>query len=102
MEVIISGVSIQYDDKKNLSNVKKHGSSFSEAETATMDPLSIHLYDETHSEREDRWLAIGNSGGRILVVSFTMWGEEYRNISVRKATKREETVYCQGHAGEEM
>lgn len=64
-----------------------------EALTTITDPLSIHLYDEGHSETEDRWLAIGNSGGRILVVSFTMRGEEYRIISARKATKKEEEVY---------
>lgn len=83
----------QYDEGKNQTNIRKHGISLPEALPAITDPLSIHLYDEAHSETEDRWLAIGNSGGRILVVSFTMRGEEYRIISARKATKKEEEEY---------
>ena len=63
-------VIIQYDERKN--HIRKHGISLPEALTTITDPLSIHLYDEGHSETEDRWLAIGNSGGRILVVSFTI------------------------------
>jgi len=69
------------------------GISLPEALPAITDPLSIHLYDKVHSEIEERWLAIGNSDGRILVVSFTMRGEKYRIISARKATKKEEEVY---------
>ena len=60
---------------------------------AITDPMSIHLYDGAHSETEDRWLAIGNAHGRIVVVSFTMRGHDYRIISTRKATKAEETIY---------
>ena len=36
---------------------------------------------------------IGNSNGKILVVSFTMRGDVYRIISARRATKAEETIY---------
>lgn len=82
-----------WDSNKNLSNIKKHGISFSEAITTITDPLSIHLYDEAHSISEDRWLAIGNTDGRVLVVSFTMQGDDYRIISARKATKVEEELY---------
>jgi len=78
---------IQYDEEKN--QIRKHEVPL----PAITDPLSIHLYDEGHSETEDRWLAIGNSEGRILVVSFTMRGEEYRIISARKAIRMEEGVY---------
>ena len=84
---------IQYDEGKK--NIRKHGISLS----AITDPLSIYLYDETHSATEDRWLAIGNSDGRILVVSFTMRGEEYRIISARKATRMEEGIYFNAVSG---
>ena len=74
---------------KNQGNIRKHGISL----PAITDPLSIHLYDDAHSGLEDRWLAIGNSGGRVLVVSFTMRGKEHRIVSARKATKSEEELY---------
>ena len=86
---------VQYDEAKNQKNIRKHGISFIEAEAAITDPLSIHLYDEAHSGSEDRWLAIGNSDGKKLVISFTVRGEEHRIISARKATRIEEKVYFQ-------
>jgi hypothetical protein len=66
------------------------------------DPNQISIYDEEHSESEDRWITMGiDRGGvlRVVVHTFKYFTEdlvEIRIISARKATKREEQQYREG------
>jgi uncharacterized DUF497 family protein len=56
--------------------------------------LRREKYDESHSEDEDRLIAIGSASGRILVVSFTEINlDTVRIISARKAKIREKEFY---------
>ena len=48
------GLIFEWDDKKALSNKRKHGISFEEATTAFKDVLSITIDDPFHSQEEDR------------------------------------------------
>ena len=52
------------------------------------------MYDEKHSQSEDRYVTLGiSASGRLLVVAHTDDGENIRIISARKATRKEAKGY---------
>jgi uncharacterized DUF497 family protein len=67
--------------------------SFESAARVFEDPHEIILNDEEHSEDEQRFLSIGRSGRRILVVSYTEREEGPRIISAREANASESASY---------
>ncbi|MBM4026775.1 MAG: BrnT family toxin [Planctomycetes bacterium] len=88
-----------WDPKKAILNRRKHRVSFEQAVAVFRDPRAISLYDEGHSEPEDRWITLGLSGvGAVLVVCHTFkqidpTTVQIRIISSRKATRREIKQY---------
>jgi len=83
----------EWDDKKALSNKKKHSISFEEASTAFGDDLSITIED-IHSQDENRLILIGISVKyKTLVVVHIEKIDVIRIISARKATKKEQSFY---------
>lgn len=88
---------LEWDPKKAASNRRTHGIDFTEAGTVLDDPLSVTFPDPDHSSEEHRFLTIGASTTRrILVVSHTDRGEAVRLISARRATRRERKFYEEG------
>jgi uncharacterized DUF497 family protein len=88
------GLLFEWDPKKALLNLKRHGISFDEASTAFRDPLSQTIEEPLHSENEERFVLIGRTiQGRILVIVHTDRGEPIRTISARLATKKERLRY---------
>jgi uncharacterized DUF497 family protein len=62
----------EWDGPKSRRNVKKHGVSFEEASTVFGDPLSITIPDPQHSIEKERWITVGESSRRrLLIVAFT-------------------------------
>jgi uncharacterized DUF497 family protein len=58
------------------------------------DPLSVTIADPDHSLREQRFLLLGQSNRRrVLVVAHSERGESIRIISVRRVNRRERQVY---------
>ncbi|PZU93004.1 MAG: hypothetical protein DCF32_23365 [Leptolyngbya sp.] len=87
----------EWDGKKAATNLAKHGVSFDEAKTVFDDPLYIDFYDPDHAEAEARYLIVGvSSQRRLLIVSYTERGDAIRLISARTATERERQVYEEG------
>jgi len=87
----------EWDKNKAESNFLKHGITFEEAVTIFADPYLLFTKDSKHSEQEEREWAIGESESvSMLVIVFTMRGENIRIISARKATKRERKSYEEG------
>jgi uncharacterized DUF497 family protein len=83
-----------WDARKNASNLKKHGIEFREAATVFYDPLSTTFPDDCHSVEEQRFLTVGGSARRrILVIAYTEEGDTIRIISARRATTSERTFY---------
>ena len=83
----------QFDPRKGAANLKKHGVSFADTEGVLFDPLAIHQVDSS-AEGEERFVAIGmGSAGQILVVVYTLRGDDIRLISARRATRREVKTY---------
>ena len=89
-------ISFSWDPKKNTTNIKKHGVSFSEAQTIFYDENAIKYYDPDHSEDEDRFIMLGLSIQlRILVVCHCYRENDsvIRIITARKASNNEEDAY---------
>lgn len=84
-----------WDPIKARSNLADHKVSFQLATTVFRDPLAITVYDEGHSEDEERWATLGQAGnGQYLVVIHTFRqtnpnDANIRLISAREATRRE-------------
>ena len=91
------GLAFEWDEGKAKVNKRKYGVTFEEASTVFADPLSVTIYDPVHSEDEDRYIALGESQRRrLLVVVFTDRGDRIRIISARVATRGERKDYEKG------
>lgn len=87
----------EWNPDKAVLNLEKHGVSFQEASTVFNDPLSVTFPDPNHSIGESRYVIIGVSIFRqLLVVAHTDRGEKVRIISARKATRQERRFYEEG------
>jgi len=87
-------LTFEWHEEKANENFKKHGVSFEEAKSIFNDPLSLTIADPEHSVAEDRYIDIGLSANKqILVVVYTERGSNIRIISCRKATKAERRSY---------
>ena len=88
------GYIFEWDPKKAESNARKHGATFDEAVTAFQDPLSLLLSDPDHSVGEERYLVLGMSNQRrLLVVAVAERPPRTRLISARRATPSERRRY---------
>ena len=85
----------EWDDEKEKINIVKHGIDFAAAALVFRDENRLELYDESHSDHEDRYITIGVIGGEtcVVMVVYTERGEAVRLISARKATKQERRMY---------
>lgn len=88
-----------WDPAKAEGNVSKHRVAFERAATVFRDPNALSVFDEEHSDDEDRWLTLGlDSSGALLVVRHTFTNVDEENCSIRifsarKATKPETRQY---------
>jgi hypothetical protein len=86
-----------WDARKAASNRRKHGVGFQEATTVFGDSLSVTIPDPDHSVEEERFLLLGLSNRRrLLVVSHSERGESIRIISARRADRLERWMYEEG------
>lgn len=89
----------EWDAAKALSNAAKHGITFERAATVFRDALALTVYDEAHSQSEERWFTLGHdASGALLAVAHThqVTGPtraRVRIISARAATPRERRFY---------
>ena len=97
----MNSLSFEWDERKNSSNLKKHGISFEEAKTVFSDELGRLIADPDHSEGEDRFILMGMSSRlRLLTVCHCERNSDtIRIISARQADKFERKQYeGYGHA----
>jgi uncharacterized DUF497 family protein len=93
----------EWDPVKALRNVREHRISFERATTVFLDPRAMSIFDDEHSEEEERWVTLGlDRAGVLLVVCHTFRevkeasGEasaKIRLISARRADRREAAQY---------
>jgi hypothetical protein len=86
----------EWDPQKAASNRRKHGIDFDDAIEVFYRPSLIRRSDRN---KEERWLAIGESEGRVIAVAFTWRGDTLRIISARRARKNEKRTYHQAKVG---
>jgi uncharacterized protein len=94
-------VFFEWSHDKGQANKRKHGVSFDEAVTCFSDPLSFTIRDPLHSDGEQRFVQLGLSRRRrLLVVAYTEEeresGATIRVISARPANRAEVKQYEQG------
>ena len=88
-----------WDSAKAKANVTKHGVSFAEAQTVFLDERARLIDDPEHSHDEARFLLLGLSVRRRVLVVVHAYREAtgiIRIISARRATPRERRQYVQG------
>ena len=85
-------IKFEWDEEKNKLNYKKHGIRFESAVLVFDDEYRIDLYDEAHSEFEDRFNTIGMVDD-VLFVVYTERMDRIRLISARIATEWERRLY---------
>ena len=83
----------EWDNEKNLTNLKKHGIDFNAAKALWDDPNRIEIH--TAHPIENRIILIGRIGKKLWASIFTMRGNTIRIISVRRARKKELKLYGQ-------
>jgi len=87
----------EWDERKNQNNITKHGVSFDDAREV-FNGSPIVYFDVDGSVEEDRYIAIGFSGARLLAVVFVNRGADTtRIVSARKASTFEEKRYGRGY-----
>lgn len=66
-------VEFEWDNNKEMENIKKHKTTFAEAVDSFFDPNGIQLIDKTHSSNYEKryyWIGLSKSG-RVLTTYFT-------------------------------
>jgi uncharacterized DUF497 family protein len=95
----IMSLEFEWDPAKSVTNLRKHKVTFQEASTVFEDLYGITVPDPDHSDDEDRYLIVGQSGrGRLLIVSFAERAGRLRIISARMLTQRERKQYEEAQA----
>lgn len=90
----MAGYVFDWDAAKAEMNRRKHSVTFEEATTVFSDPLSMLQPDPDHSFEEERFIVLGMSNRRrLLVVAFAERPARTRLISARKATRKERKQY---------
>ncbi|NEP56753.1 MAG: BrnT family toxin [Symploca sp. SIO2G7] len=85
----------QWNRDKAAKNLRKHGIDFADAVSVFSDDLAMTIFDERFDE--ERFVTIGlDALGRVLVVVYTLRGDEIRLISARKATRQERQQFEEG------
>jgi uncharacterized protein len=88
-------VRVVWDRAKDIANQKKHGVSFREAsELLVSGGDHLEIFDDAHSDDEDRFISIGPiRRGLVLVVWTEREDNQVRVISARWATRREQALF---------
>jgi len=90
------GLTFVWDERKDRANQRKHGISFTEAQSVFYDENAREYADPDHSETEERFILLGISSRlRVLVVCHCHRESEsvIRIISARRARRSEEEAY---------
>jgi uncharacterized DUF497 family protein len=88
-----------WDESKNQENRKKHAIDFKEASEAFDDPLHISILDKRFDYFDERWITIGATRKRTILVIGHLYYLEHngtevvRIITARRATKKEKQQY---------
>jgi uncharacterized protein len=88
-------VKVVWDRTKDIANKKKHGVSFGEASELLVSGVDhLEIFDDAHSDDEDRFISIGPIRRGLVPVVWTERDDSHvRIISARWATRREQALF---------
>ena len=81
----------EFDERKSLANLKKHGIDFVSAQELWTDPDIVEI--QANSMDEPRSLVVGFIEGKCWSAVITYRGKVIRIISVRRARQAEVAMY---------
>jgi uncharacterized DUF497 family protein len=87
----------EWDPKKNLSNLAKHGIDFESAKNLWLDENRIEIW--APYPVEDRGIIIGKYREKLWTAIFTLREGVIRIISVRRARRKEAKLYAKEKDG---
>lgn len=82
----------EWDEAKRRSNLRKHGIDFVGIEVM-FEGATVSILDDRADYGEERFVTFGLLDGRVVAVAHTETDTAIRVISVRKATRDEESNY---------
>jgi uncharacterized protein len=83
---------IEFDPSKDEINRLKHGVPLALGAEVLMNQVG-QIDDDRRDYGEPRFNAFGRVNGRLFVCTYTMRGQTYRLISVRKASTQEQRIW---------
>lgn len=83
---------IGWDEAKRRINLRKHGLDFADAEEAFAG-ITYTMEDRRFDYGQRRFITLGLLREMVVVIAHTETPREVRIISMRKATKHEQTLY---------
>ncbi|MBX3268190.1 MAG: BrnT family toxin [Acidobacteria bacterium] len=81
-----------WDENKRKANLRNHGIDFVGIEEL-FEGETVTILDDRFDYGEQRFVTFGTIEGRVVAVAHTETDDTIRVISVRKATRNEETSY---------
>lgn len=83
----------EWNENKRLKNLEKHGYDLADGQLVYESPDKITI--ESHRPHEHRWMDIAEVGGELvtLTLAYTLRGDAVRCISLRKASRKERSLY---------
>ena len=82
----------EWDERKNQSNIAKHGIDFNDSKFIFEKPLLLRT-DDRKNYKEERFIGLGKLEDLVVVLVFTRRKNKIRIISVRKGNKQERKMY---------
>jgi len=81
-----------WDEAKRRANLSKHGFDFVDAEKV-FSGITYTIEDRRFDYGEQRFITLGLLRETVVAVAHTEQDQELRIISMRKATRNEQTIY---------
>ena len=96
MHIIMHNVqmNIVWDEAKRRANLKKHGLDFADA-ARVFAGITCTFEDKRFHYDEQRFITMSLLNETAVIIAHTEAAREIRIISMRKATRHEQTIYFQ-------
>jgi uncharacterized protein len=86
-------VMFEWDETKQIANLAKHGIDFWDLGPAFLDFAAKEMVDTRMEYGEERRIRIARCEGSILIIVYTLRGNNIRLISARRASAQERMLY---------
>jgi uncharacterized protein len=84
----------EWDEAKRQANLHKHRLDFADVQTVFAG-VTFTFADDRFDYDEDRYITLGLLQGSVVVIAHTERNAVIRVISMRKATRNEQSLYYQ-------